>query len=230
MDLPTYIDSTTGASNKKRRKKGRRQRRREDLISWRRATAVEQASKGRTQREIANMLRVGPSTINRDLSWFREKLKADNANFIEKIQEEHEKSMVGLRAVLKEAWLIIENTEDNKEKLSALCLVKDCYALQEDLACNLPIIDEALKIGSEGQEERAAHPAGGEERGGDGWQAKSDAEGAGEGTKIGEGEQEEGGGDGVGDRGEKKERKDDLQGSEKKVREDQERGTTNRTF
>lgn len=150
-------------TEKTRRKKGRKEKRRQELISWRRNMIVEQTSKGRTQREIAKILRVGIGTVNRDLFWFREKAKEDNENFIEKIQEEHEKSMIGLKAVLKETWFIIENAEDNKEKLAALSLAKDCYTLQEDLICNLPIIDEVLKLDSEGQEMEGPHAATGEE-------------------------------------------------------------------
>jgi hypothetical protein len=140
--------------------------------------------------------------------------------------------MIGLKAVLKEAWLIIENAEDSKEKLAALSLAKDCYALQEELICNLPIIDEALKLGSEGQEtegkglriegagdgedgERTTEPekekdasqamaAEGQETGGEGKSAQEES--------VGEKE------------------RNDIQRPEEKIREDQNRETTNKTF
>jgi DNA-directed RNA polymerase specialized sigma24 family protein len=85
------------------RRKGKRNRQKEDLKSWRRNYIIMQTSKGRTQRDIASLLKVGVGTVNRDLSWFRDKTKEEITNFIEKILEEHEKSMVGLNAVLKEA-------------------------------------------------------------------------------------------------------------------------------
>jgi len=202
------------------RRKGKRNRQKEDLKSWRRNYIIMQTSKGRTQRDIASLLKVGVGTVNRDLSWFRDKTKEEITNFIEKVLEEHEKSMVGLNAVLKEAWFIIENSSDSKEKLTALSLVKECYALREDLICNLPIIDEALKLDSkEGRVE--------ETEGQQPCVERNKLRGAADPENLCE---EQGRGiDVFGVEGEKK-GKDEIQGTEEKTREDQKRKTTNRTF
>lgn len=77
--------------------------RRQDLINWRRARVIDQTIKGHTQYEIAESLQVGIGTVNRDLSFFKQQAKENSAKFIEKIQQEHEKSMIRLHAILKQA-------------------------------------------------------------------------------------------------------------------------------
>jgi aspartyl-tRNA synthetase len=126
-----------------------RRRKRQDFIEWRRNKVIEQTIKGHTQFEIAEKLQVGIGTVNRDIAFFKAQVKESSAKFIEIIQQEHEKSMIGLNAVLKEAWIVSENSKDNREKLQALSLAKDCYALLEEFLCNEPIIDQALKFESE---------------------------------------------------------------------------------
>ncbi len=133
-------------------RRSRKERQRQDLKYWRRNRVIELTSKGQSQAEIARILVVGIGTVNRDLTWFRDQSTKKMTKFIEKIQEEHEKSMIGLNAVLKEAWAMSDNAKDSKEKIQALTLAKDCYALREELLCNMPVIDEALKIESDGLE------------------------------------------------------------------------------
>jgi hypothetical protein len=121
----------------------------QDLIDWRRFKVIEQRTKGHTQFEIAKMLQVGIGTVNRDLVFFRNQVKENNAKFIEKIQSEHEKTMMGINLVLKETWIVADNSKDNREKLHALSLAKDCYALLEHLLANEQVISEAIKFESE---------------------------------------------------------------------------------
>lgn len=188
----------------------RRRRKRQDLIDWRRTKVIESNSKGQTQSEIAEALFVGVGTVNRDLSWFRDQARESITKFVEKIQEEHEKSMIGLNAILREAWALSEKAKDSKEKLQALSLAKECYALREELICNAPLIDEALKFGSENINNKTelSKP---KVASGDGPNSISEGESQGQ----GEGERE----------------KDyDIQRSEKKDREGQIRKTTNKTF
>jgi hypothetical protein len=173
-----------------------RRPKKQDLIDWRRSYVVEQKCMGRTQAEIAKILQVGIGTVNRDLDWFRDRIKENMAKLMEKIQEEHEMSIIGLNVTLKVAWDIIENAKDNKEKLQALSLVKDCYALKEEFLCNTPIIDDALKLESEEDET--------ESNTGD-----SNAT-----SSASQGEKEE----------------DDIQRSQEKDRESQNKKTTNKTF
>jgi hypothetical protein len=140
--------------------------------------------------------------------------------------------MIGLKAVLKEAWLIIENAEDSKEKLAALSLAKDCYALQEELICNLPIIDEALKLGSEGQEiEGKGLRIEGAGEGEDGERTKEpEKEKDASQAMAAEGQETGGEGEGAQEESVGEKERYDIQRPEEKIREDQNRETTNKTF
>ncbi len=51
---------------------------------------------------------------------------------------------------MKEAWNTSERTEDNREKIQALSLAKDCYSMKLELLTNATVVDDVIKfIGSE---------------------------------------------------------------------------------
>lgn len=129
-----------------RSRSNKRRKRRQDRIDLRRSIVIEGISKGKTQSEIAGTLFVGIGTVNRDISWFRAQARENITKFVEKIQVEHEKSIIGIDAILRQSWDLSEKAKDNREKLQALSLAKECYALKEDFICNAPLIDEALKF------------------------------------------------------------------------------------
>ena len=54
----------------------------------------------------------------------------------ERLPEEYEKCMVGLTAILREAWTTSQKTEDKREKIQALSLAKECYSMKLDLLTN----------------------------------------------------------------------------------------------
>jgi hypothetical protein len=60
---------------------------------------------------------------NRDISYVRNQAKANIKRYIdEQLPEEYEKCLVGLNAIIKEAWNTADNTEDKREKIQALSL------------------------------------------------------------------------------------------------------------
>ena len=50
----------------------------------------------------------------------------------ERLPEEYEKCLLGLTAILREAWNTANNTEDKREKIQALSLAKECYSMKLD--------------------------------------------------------------------------------------------------
>ena len=187
-----------------RSRSNKRRKIRQDLIDWRRSIVIEGISKGKTQSEIAGILSVGIGTVNRDISWFRAQARENITKFVEKIQVEHEKSMIGIDAILRQSWILSEKAKDNREKLQALSLAKECYALKEDFICNAPVIDEALKFVE--NKTQVSKP---NEASGYGPNSISEA------GRMGE---------------VKGDKEYDIQRSEKKVREGEVRKTTNKTF
>jgi hypothetical protein len=107
----------------------------------------ELCSKGYSQREISHTLQVGLATVNRDISYLRNQAKTNIKRYIdERLPEEYEKCLVGLNAITKEAWNTSANTEDNREKIHALSLARECYSMKLDLLTNATVVDDAIRF------------------------------------------------------------------------------------
>jgi hypothetical protein len=119
-------------------------------IQWRRDKVQELSSQGNSQREISKILQVGIGTVNRDLSYLRQQAKHNIKRYIdERLPEEYEKCLVGLTAILREAWNTSQQAEDRREKIQALSLAKECYSMKLDLLTNATVVDDAIRFVSE---------------------------------------------------------------------------------
>jgi hypothetical protein len=116
-------------------------------LQWRRDKVQELCSKGYSQREISQVLQVGLATVNRDISYLRSQAKTSIKKYIdERLPEEYEKCLVGLNAITREAWNTAQQTEDNREKIQALSLAKECYSMKLDLLTNASVVDDAIRF------------------------------------------------------------------------------------
>ncbi len=119
----------------------------EQQIHWRRDKVQGLCSKGYSQREISQLLQVGLATVNRDISYLRGQSKTNIKKYIdERLPEEYEKCLVGLNAITKEAWNTSQQTEDNREKIQALSLAKECYSMKLELLTNASVVDDAIRF------------------------------------------------------------------------------------
>jgi len=124
-------------------------------IDWRRSKIQELSSQGHSQREIAQVLQVSNGTVNRDLSYLRQQAKSNIRRYIdERLPEEYEKCLVGLTAILREAWNTSQQTEDRREKIQALSLAKECYSMKLDLLTNSTVVDDAIRFVSESEKSK----------------------------------------------------------------------------
>jgi hypothetical protein len=122
----------------------------ERQIQWRRSKVAELDSQGHSQPEMASILQVSIGTINKDLSYLRQQAKHNIKRYIdERLPEEYEKCLVGLTAILREAWNTSQQAEDRREKIQALSLAKDCYSMKLDLLTNATVVDDAIRFVSE---------------------------------------------------------------------------------
>jgi len=118
-----------------------------ERLEWRRNKVLELSSQGHSQPEIARVLQVGWGTVNRDLSYLRNQAKDNIRKYIdERLPEEYEKCLVGLNSIVKEAWITSQQTHDRREKMQALSLAKDCYAMKLDLLTNATVVDDAIRF------------------------------------------------------------------------------------
>jgi hypothetical protein len=112
-------------------------------IEWRRSKVAKLDSQGHSQPEIARILQVSIGTVNRDLSFLKQQAKENIKRYIdERLPEEYEKCLVGLNAILREAWNTSHTTEDKREKIQALSLAKQCYSMKLDLLTNATVVDD----------------------------------------------------------------------------------------
>jgi hypothetical protein len=96
---------------------------------------------------MASILQVSIGTVNRDLSYLRQQAKSNIRRYIdERLPEEYEKCLVGITAILKEAWNTSQHTEDRREKIQALSLAKECYSMKLDLLTNATVVDDAIRF------------------------------------------------------------------------------------
>ena len=102
------------------------------------------------QSEISRILQISQPTINRDISYLRQQAKDNIKRYIdERLPEEYEKCLVGLTTITKEAWNAVANTEDEREKIQALSLAKECYSMKMDLLTNATVVDDAIRFVSQ---------------------------------------------------------------------------------
>jgi hypothetical protein len=116
-------------------------------VQWRREKVQELYSKGHSQREIASILQMGLATVNRDLIYLRNQAKDNIRKYIEeRLPEEYEKCLVGLTSILKEAWSTAANIGNEREKIQALSLAKECYSMKLELLTNATVVDDAIRF------------------------------------------------------------------------------------
>jgi hypothetical protein len=130
------------------------------IVEWRRSKVLELSSQGNSQPEISRTLQVSLGTVNKDLSYLRQRAQENLKTHInDKLPEEYQNCMVGINQVLKICWEIVNksrnvnndngqtvNTTDNKTVLQALALINDCNKYKMDLTTNGVIITDAIKF------------------------------------------------------------------------------------
>jgi hypothetical protein len=116
-------------------------------LEWRRARVLELSSQGRTEREIATILKVGLGTVARDLAYLNKQARESLSFHIqERLPAQYLKCQNGLDQVLKMAWnIVIIDSVNQTTKLQALSLISDCYKYQMDLSTNGVVVTDAIK-------------------------------------------------------------------------------------
>src|ERR687886_440874 len=101
---------------------------RADLIQWRRDKVVELRGIGLTYAEIAQQLQVSTALIGTDVQYLREQAKENIKEYTtQHLPEQYQVCLAALDTILKNAFVIMQKTEDNREKLAAMELFKDTH-------------------------------------------------------------------------------------------------------
>jgi hypothetical protein len=129
---------------------GRPKKELKDAVSIRRDRVLELTSQGYSQRQISTILQISHGTVGNDQSFLRQKAKENIKSYVdERLPEEYEKCLVGITSILREAWTTSNRTEDNKEKIQALSLAKECYSMKLDLLTNATVVNDAMRFVSQ---------------------------------------------------------------------------------
>src|SRR5215216_6723987 len=116
-------------------------------LEWRRSRVLELSSQGRTEREIAQILKVGTGTVHRDIVYLNKQAQDNLKTHIqERLPEQYQKCMNGLNQVLKIGWNIVQSDSSSAaNRLQALALVNDSYKYIMDLTTNGVVVTDAIK-------------------------------------------------------------------------------------
>ena len=102
--------------------------------------------KGHNQRQIANILKVGLTSVNEDLQCLRRQAKENIRHYInEYLPVEYENCLDGLNEIMAQAWQMSLDG-DKRERMQALSLAKECYAMKLDLLSSATIVDRAIRF------------------------------------------------------------------------------------
>ena len=116
-----------------------------DQLEWRRSKVIELRSRGLSHGEIARELQVSRTAITSDIQYLRNQAKESIKEYItEHLPEQYQVCLTALDTILKHAFEILQDSDDNREKLQAMELFKDTHLVKLELLSNATTIDSAL--------------------------------------------------------------------------------------
>jgi hypothetical protein len=116
------------------------------MLQWRRDKVIELRGIGLSYAEIAQQLQVSTSSIGTDVQYLREQAKENIKEYVtQHLPEQYQVCLSALDTVLKNAFVIMTRSDDNREKLQAMQLFKDTHLVKLELLSNATTIDHALK-------------------------------------------------------------------------------------
>ena len=130
-----------------------------EKIKARRERILGLLVKGLTETDIAQVLQSSQPTISRDI----QELKEQSKDFVNDVAKYfgyyYQESIQGIQQVKKEAWIIAASAGNQKIKLEALSLAKDCYREQFNLLSDGPTVMAVEKMMRRRRYEKASKAA-----------------------------------------------------------------------
>ncbi len=107
----------------------------ETQVAWRRNKVSGLLIEGHNQTDIASILKISQSTVNRDIAYLREEARGNMKTHLQdRLPHEYENCLAGINLVLQKSWEIAnrgsdssKNIVDDKTRLQALQLANECY-------------------------------------------------------------------------------------------------------
>jgi len=115
------------------------------MLQWRRDKVIELRGIGLSYAEIAQQLQVSTSSIGTDVQYLREQAKENIKEYVtQHLPEQYQVCLTALDTVLKNAFVIMTKSDDNRGKLQAMEVFKDTHLVKLELLSNATTIDSAL--------------------------------------------------------------------------------------
>jgi lipopolysaccharide biosynthesis regulator YciM len=100
-------------------------------------------------------LQVSRASISTDIQYIRNQAKGTIKEYVtEHLPEQYQVYLSALNTILKHAYEILQDSEDNREKLQAMELFKDTHLVKLELLSNATTIDSALNYIQSNQQEQ----------------------------------------------------------------------------
>jgi hypothetical protein len=116
-------------------------------LQWRREKVIELRGIGLSYSEIAEQLKVSTSLIGTDVQYLREQAKENIKEYTtQHLPEQYQICLAALDTILRNAFVIMSKSNDNREKLQAMQLFKDTHITKLELLSNATTIDSALNF------------------------------------------------------------------------------------
>jgi hypothetical protein len=130
-----------------------------EQLEWRRSKVIELRSCGLTYSEIAKQLQLSKTVVGADMLYVRKQAKENIKEYVtEHLPEQYQICLTAMDTVLKNAFMILSKSEDNREKLQALELFKDTHMTKLELLSDATTIDSALNYVRSKQEQQSPQP------------------------------------------------------------------------
>ena len=116
-----------------------------EQLEWRRSKVIELRARGLSYMEIARELQVSKTVIGEDMQHLREHAKETIKEYVtEHLPEQYQVCLTALDTILKHAFEILQDSDNNREKLQAMEVFKDTHLVKLELLSNATTIDNAL--------------------------------------------------------------------------------------
>ena len=118
-----------------------------EQLEWRRQKVIELKAIGLNHSEIARELQVARTCIVEDVQYLRKRAKEFIRDYTtEHLPEQYQVCLSALDTILKNAFVIMQRSDDNHEKIQAMQLFKDTHIIKLELLSNATTIDSALQF------------------------------------------------------------------------------------
>jgi hypothetical protein len=127
-------------------------------LQWRRAKIIEMRAIGLSQIEIARELQVSEASVSSDMQYLRKQAKENIKEYVtQHLPEQYQVCLSALDTILKNTFVILQKSQDNREKLAAMELFKDTHLVKLELLSNATTIDSALNYIRSKQSQQSQH-------------------------------------------------------------------------